>query len=187
MADKKEKEAKIILEREYIVPLRKGFKKVAYYKRARRAVKELVKFIAKHMKVEDRDERKVKIDKYVNQELWFRGIRNPLAKIKVKAIKFDSGIVKVELVDIPEKVKWQIEKEKKLKEHTEKKKAEKKVEEPVEPKKEDGVSEEKKMDEDKKATVEAGLQQANNEAKEMKHETKMKHEPKHKMRMALQK
>src|SRR3989344_3761550 len=68
------KEEKIELEREYVVPLRRGFVKTARYKRASRAVRDLKIFLAKHMHVENRDVRDVKIDRYLNEELWYRGI-----------------------------------------------------------------------------------------------------------------
>ena len=56
------------------------------------------------MKVYDRDLKKIKIDVLVNNEIRFRGMRKPLAKIKVKAIKYDNGIVDVKLVDSSESV-----------------------------------------------------------------------------------
>ena len=58
----KKSEAKLVLEREYIVPLRREWLKVAKFKRANRAVKALKKFLARHMKVYDRDLRKIKLD-----------------------------------------------------------------------------------------------------------------------------
>ena len=73
------------MEREYIIPLRKEWRKVASYKRTGRAVKEIKKFIAKHMKVPDRDISKVKLDIYLNNEIWFKGRTKPPAKIKVIA------------------------------------------------------------------------------------------------------
>ena len=185
MADKKED--KIILEREYIVPLRKKFIDTPFYKKTPKAIKALKQFIAKHMKIEDRDIRKVKLDKYVNEEIWSRGIRKPLNKIRIKAKKFESGIVKVELVEIPEFIKWKISKEKKKLEAG-KEKEEKKPEEKVEVKKEEKTEEEKKAVEEKKDAVkEAGLKQAETQAKQVKHEARTKQGPKHQRRMALQK
>ena len=171
------------LEREYIVPLRKEFKKVPEYRRARRAVKALMNFIAKHMKVEERDIRNVKIDKYLNEEIWFRGIRKPPAKIKVKAIKDSEGIVRVELVDIPDVVKFKIAREKREKDKV------KKVEKKVEKKKEEKTDEEKKDEKEKtEAGAEEAMKQAKSQAKEMKHETKMDvKQPKRPVRQALQK
>jgi hypothetical protein len=56
------------------------------------------------MKVENRDLKKVKLDGFLNNYLWSRGIKNPPHKIKVKATKEDNGDVKVELVDVPKKI-----------------------------------------------------------------------------------
>ena len=104
-AKKKNEAPKIELEREYIVPLKKGSLNVPRYRRAKKAVKTLKEFLARHMRVENRDLRKVKIDIYLNNELWFRGIKKPANKIKVKAVKRD-GIVYVELAEVPEAVKF---------------------------------------------------------------------------------
>ena len=57
-----EENKKIMFEREYIVPLRREWLKVPTYKRANKAVKALKQFIAKHMKVYDRDLRKIYVD-----------------------------------------------------------------------------------------------------------------------------
>jgi len=178
-----EEKKEIKIEREYIVPLRKDWLKVPEYRRAKRALRALKNFIAKHMKVEDRNIKNVKIDKYLNEEIWFRGIRNPPAKIKVKATKNKDGVVSVELVDIPEIVKFKIEREKKRKEKV------KKVEKKVEEKKDEKTEEEKKEEKEKeKAGEEAGLKQAEKQAKEMKHEVKTNvKQPKRQFRQALQK
>jgi large subunit ribosomal protein L31e len=99
MAEKKEVTKNI--EREYVIPLRNKCMTVVRYKKAPKAVKVVKEFIAKHMKVEDRDLTKVRLDKYVNEALWFRGIKKPIHKIKVKAVKDESGIVRVYAVDLP--------------------------------------------------------------------------------------
>ncbi len=106
MAKPKKIEPKVTIEREYIVPLRKGWLKVPKYKRANKAMKTLKEFIAQHMKVYDRDLRKIKVDQLVNNEIRFRGMYKPLAKIKVKVKKYDTGIVRVELVTLPAHVKF---------------------------------------------------------------------------------
>ena len=72
MAKPKKIEPKVELEREYIVPLRKGWLKVPKYKRANKSMKTLKEFIAKHMKVYDRDLRKIKVDQILNNEMRFR-------------------------------------------------------------------------------------------------------------------
>lgn len=93
------------LEREYVIPLRNEWRKVANYRRTGKAVKEIKKFIARHMKVEDRDISRVKLDMYLNNEIWFRGTSKPPAKIKVRAKK-EGDIVYVTLADMPEAVKF---------------------------------------------------------------------------------
>ena len=94
------------LEREYIIPLRQTLLKKPKYKRTGLAVKRIKQFIAKHMKVEDRDLNKVKIDPYLNNDVWFRGRTQPPARIKVKAIK-DKDIVTVTFSEMPEVVKFE--------------------------------------------------------------------------------
>ncbi len=93
------------IEREYVIPLRKKVKVVPRYKKTNKAVKTVKEFLARHMKIRDRDLKKIKIDKYLNEALWFRGIRKPPHKIKVKAVK-EGEIVRAELSDMPEKLKF---------------------------------------------------------------------------------
>jgi len=102
MAEKKKTDA---TEREYVIPLREKCRSVPRYKKTNKAVKSIKEFIARHMKVYDRDLNKIKVDKYVNEFLWKRGIRNPPHSVKVKAIK-QGDIVRVELVDYPNKLKF---------------------------------------------------------------------------------
>ena len=174
MAKKKKIEPKIILEREYIVPLRKEWLKVPTYKRASKAVKALKQFIARHMKIYDRDLRKIKIEQILNNEIRFRGMRKPPARIKVKAKKYDNDIVRVELVDIPTHVKFAKLREEKAKSDIKKKvKAPEEIKEepkPEEPKPEE--SEETK--EKKEASKEESLAQAKMQAKEQRHTSKAK-------------
>jgi large subunit ribosomal protein L31e len=164
----------IILQREYIIPLRREILKVPAYKRARRAIKAIKAFIAKHMKIEDREVKKVKIDRWLNEEIWFRGIKKPPVKIKVIAKKY-LDYTTVELAEIPQIVKFRIDREKRQKEKIEgKKKEEKKEEKPAEEVKEAEKTEEEKekkedMKEKKAAVKEAGLEQAQKAAKQVKH------------------
>ena len=181
MAKAKKIEPKIVLEREYIVPLRHGWLKVPEYKRANKAVKTLKEFIAKHMKIYDRDLRKIKVDIILNNEIRFRGMKKPPAKIKVVAKKLDSGIVKVELVNIPAHIKFE-----RLREEKKKSKLEKKVKEEKkpEPEKKDEDKEETKKPEKKEesrdtkekeeASREEGMKLAKQKAKEQKHVSKDK-------------
>jgi large subunit ribosomal protein L31e len=144
------KEAKVEVEREYVVPLRRKWLKVPKYKRANKAVKALKEFIAQHMKVYDRDLRKVKIDILLNNELRFRGMKKPPAKIKVKAIRYDDGTVKVNLVDIPKHIEFEIAR--KARKASEKAKKAEAAPKPAEqaPTTEESVEEKEKQDEAKK-------------------------------------
>jgi len=107
---KKEEKSKVVLEREYIIPLRKEFQKAPKYKRAKKTIKALKEFLAKHMKSDN-----IKIGKYLNLKVWEHGIKNPPHKVKVKVEKFDDGLIKAELVGAP------AEKPKKEKKQTAKK------------------------------------------------------------------
>ena len=167
------------IEREYVIPLRRRFKIVPRYQKTNKAIKTIKEFLARHMKIYDRDLGKIRIDKYLNEAVWSRGIRNPPARIKVRAIK-EGEIVRVELVDFPERIKFKKLRAERIdssaKEIAKKKKAEKGAEEKVgENKSEEEKSEEKKeIEEKKEATVEAEQKIEKAEAKEMKHTTKTK-------------
>lgn len=102
------KEQKITIEREYVVPLRREWLNVPRYRRSKKAVRALKEFIARHMKVYDRDLTKIKVDIYLNNELRFRGIKKPWNKIKVKAIKYESGEVAVKLVELPKHIEFEL-------------------------------------------------------------------------------
>jgi large subunit ribosomal protein L31e len=183
------------IEREYVIPLRAEWKKVPKYKRAAKAIKAIKEFLARHMKVYDRNLNKIKIDGYLNEFVWFRGIKKPPAKIKVKVVKKDEN-VHVELAELPEKLKFKKAREEKLeaqaKEAVEKKKTfMQKLKEPAEkkPETEEQKEEEKKTEAEKKAAVaEAGKEFEKAKAKEMKHQEGGKTKaPKRQKRMALQK
>ena len=173
MVDKKTETKNI--EREYVVPLRHKFQLVPRYKKTTKAVKTLKEFLVKHMKIRDKDLNKIKLDKSVNEYLWARGIRNPPSKVKVRAIK-DGEFVKVELVELPTKIKFKKLREEKLensaKEIAKKKKSEKPAEETD--KNNDGVEDKKEVEEKKEAVVEAGQEIQKVAAKTEKHTTKTK-------------
>jgi len=184
------------IEREYIIPLREKGRPVPRYKKTPKAVKTVKEFLVRHMKIRDRDLNKIKIDRFVNEVLWFRGIKNPPHKIKVRAIK-QGEIVRVELVDVPEKLKFkkirEEKRETKAKENLEKKKSmmekaketfqQKPAEQPTQ------TEEEKKTEKEKtKAGAEAGEQMKKAAAKTAKHQIGGKtKQPKRQVRKALAK
>lgn len=135
------------LERIYIIPLRKEWEKVPRYRRAKKAVKAVREFLVRHMKLYDRDLRKVKIGRWLNMYLWQRGIKKPPVRVKVKAVKDDSGIVRVELADLPKKALREKEKEKVKSKESGKEKQEGEKKEGKKQEKEKQVKEKKKGEE----------------------------------------
>jgi len=166
------------IEREYIIPLREKTRPAPRYKKTPKAIKSIKEFLVRHMKIRDRDLNKIKIDKYLNEYLWNRGIKNPVHKVKVKAIK-QGEIVRVELVNVPDKLKFKKLREEKLDKSAaeavqRKKSLMQKAKESIkqEDKKEE-LSEEKKEEEKEKekAVEEIGKQIEENLHKQKKHET----------------
>jgi ribosomal protein L31E len=154
-----------VLEREYTIPLRKEWTKVPRYKRTAKSIKAIKEFIAKHMKVPNRDLDMVKIDSYLNNEVWYRGSTKAPARVSVKAIK-SGDVVRVTFVEDPERVKFARER------HSRKHfKTEKKVTAPAQEKKEDvKTEEEKKVESEKeKSAAIANEKLAEQQAKTQKH------------------
>jgi large subunit ribosomal protein L31e len=96
MADKPAEQE---LERIYVVPL-SAIKKGRSSCAAPRAVNEVRAFLVKHMKVEKKN---VWIDDSVNKELWGHGKYWIPSKIRVRAVKFDDGVVEATLPELAEK------------------------------------------------------------------------------------
>jgi large subunit ribosomal protein L31e len=176
----KEKKPEKVLERIYVIPLRQDWLKVPRYKRAKKAIKTIKKFLVRHMKLYDQDLSKVKIDLWLNRAIWCRGIKNVPYKVTVKAVKDSDGQVFVELVSLPKSFKQEglflkrkMEKAKKKEEKEKKKKEEKKKEE-KKPETEE-KSEEEKIEEEKRKEQEKELhKEVKHEPKHMGHEVKSK-------------
>ncbi len=156
----------MVLERTYIVPLRKEFMKAPKYKRAKKAVSALKEFLKKHMKSDN-----VKLGKNLNLEIWKRGIKNPPHHVKINAIKDDDGIVKAELFSFEYKEMTKEEREKAEKEK--KKPEEEKAKEKIEIEKKEEVKEEKKEDKEE-VKEEQKEPEKKREEKEEKKEEKSK-------------
>ena len=91
------------IERVYTIPLTVT-KVVPKTKRAPRAIKEIKEFVRKHMAEEvpkDEEEKGEKKDVWVdyrlNELIWSRGIEGPPRKVRVKAIRFEDGLIEVSL------------------------------------------------------------------------------------------
>lgn len=92
MAETKKSER---IERVYVVPLRRHFRRAPVYKRSKRAMNYLKIFLAKHMKTED-----VRIGRELNEAIFARGFDKPPHKVKITVVKED-GIAKANIEGIP--------------------------------------------------------------------------------------
>lgn len=87
------------VERIYIVPLRRA--KIGPTSRAApRAVDDIRHFLMKHMKVERKN---VWIDDSLNKQIWSHGKFWVPSKIRVRAVKFEDGVVEATLPELGEK------------------------------------------------------------------------------------
>ena len=149
-------------ERIYTIPLRKSFLKSPKYKRTFRSVKTVKAYLNKHLKSD-----KIKIGKYLNQELWKHGMKNPPSKIQVKVVK-EGDVFKADHINAPKEEPKQEVKKKSLKERLGAK-AKPKEEEKLEAK----VEEKKEVKETPKAK-EKPKEEKKTEVKEPKKETPKK-------------
>jgi large subunit ribosomal protein L31e len=166
------------IEREYIIPLREKCRPVPRYKKTPKAVRTIKEFLLRHMKMREGDLNSIRIDSYLNEQIWMRGIKNPVHKIKVKAVKEDD-IVRVYSADLPKNIKFKKLREEKIeekaKEELEKKKTlmekaketMKNREEPVK----DSEKKEEETEKEKSSMVSEELLEKES-AKEMKHTAK---------------
>ncbi len=75
------------------IPLRET-KKAPRTERSERAMTEIKDYIIRHLKAKEED---VWIDGRLNEAIWSRGITSPPPRIRVKAVKFEDGLVEVSL------------------------------------------------------------------------------------------
>ncbi|MGD9963045.1 MAG: 50S ribosomal protein L31e [Thermoplasmata archaeon] len=88
-------------EKVYTVP-KSNTKTVPKTTRAPRAVKEIKDYVRQHLadttlSKEEVPEKDVWIDYRLNEHLWSKGIENPPRKVRVKAIRFEDGLIEVSL------------------------------------------------------------------------------------------
>jgi large subunit ribosomal protein L31e len=79
------------LERIYTIPLR-DVKHGSRNKMTNRAVREVRSFLTRHMKSED-----IWIDDAVNRAIWANGMYKVPSKLRVRAVRFQDGVVEVSL------------------------------------------------------------------------------------------
>jgi len=83
------------IEKIYVIPLKKrGFKSSTS---APTAVKRVKIYLTKHMKVKEEN---IWIDDSLNNAIWGKGKYNMVSKIRVKAIKFEDGVVEAYLPEL---------------------------------------------------------------------------------------
>ena len=82
-------------EHYYTIPLR-DVKNAPKWKRSNRAIKLIRKYLAKHLKTE---ESMVRLSDSINKKVWERGSEKPPRKVRVRAMKFDDGVVEAEMVE----------------------------------------------------------------------------------------
>lgn len=91
------------LERVFTIPLTIT-KKIPRTKRAPRAIKEIREYVKRHMaeklshgEEDEETKKEIWIDYRLNERLWAKGIENPPRKVRVKAIRFEDGLIEVSL------------------------------------------------------------------------------------------
>ena len=82
-------------ERIYVIPLKK--KGYTSSKAAPTAMKRVKQYLTKHMKVEEND---IWIDESLNKAIWSRGKYKMPSKIRVKAVRFEDGVVEAYLPEL---------------------------------------------------------------------------------------
>jgi large subunit ribosomal protein L31e len=82
-------------ERIYVIPLKKNF--FPSSKAAPTAIKRVKKYIQRHMKVDTKD---IWIDESLNNAVWGKGKYKMPGKIRVKAVRFEDGVVEVYLPEL---------------------------------------------------------------------------------------
>jgi large subunit ribosomal protein L31e len=83
------------IEKIYVIPLKtKGYKSS---KAAPTAIKRVRQYLTKHMKVAEND---IWIDASLNNAIWSRGKYKMPNKIRVKAVKFEDGVVEAYLPEL---------------------------------------------------------------------------------------
>ncbi len=83
------------IERIYVIPLKKAGMKSSTA--APTAVKRVKHYLTKHMKVAEKD---IWIDESLNNALWSKGKFRLPTRIRVKAVKFDDGVVEAYLPEV---------------------------------------------------------------------------------------
>ncbi|HXY46780.1 MAG TPA: 50S ribosomal protein L31e [Thermoplasmata archaeon] len=84
------------LEREYVIPLRPSQHQPSRRRRAGHALETVRRFVGRHMKGKPED---IWIDPRLNELIWERGIQHIPRQVRVKAIRFEDGLIEVDILE----------------------------------------------------------------------------------------
>lgn len=84
------------LEREFVIPLRASMHQPSRRRRAGHALETVRRFVTRHMKGRSEN---VWIDPRLNEHIWTRGIQHIPSRVRVKAIRFEDGLIEVDLLE----------------------------------------------------------------------------------------
>ena len=84
------------LEREFVIPLRASMHAPSRRRRAGHALETVRRFVVRHMKGDYED---VWIDPRLNEHIWERGVQHVPSQVRVKAIRFEDGLIEVDLIE----------------------------------------------------------------------------------------
>jgi large subunit ribosomal protein L31e len=76
------------------INLRKNILKVAKWRRGKCYSKIFQELVKNQLKTD-----KIKVDKKVNERIWRKGIENPPTKLRIKSVKQNDGITRIELME----------------------------------------------------------------------------------------
>ncbi len=98
MAEKKTGQGRRVeeLEREFVIPLRASQHQPSRRRRAGHVLLTVRRYIVRHMKGKPED---VWIDPRLNEHVWERGIQHIPSAVRVKAIRFEDGLIEVDLLE----------------------------------------------------------------------------------------
>lgn len=96
MAEKARPQRVEELEREYTIPLRPSQHQPSRRRRAGHALETVRRYVSRHMKGRLED---VWIDPRLNERIWERGIQHLPRNVRVKAIRFEDGLIEVDLLE----------------------------------------------------------------------------------------
>lgn len=104
------------MERLYTINFSKVYKVGPKTRRTSRLIKHIREFVARHMKAE---QDRVWIDQSVNQAMWAKGILKTPRNIRIKATKFEDGVVEITMPETEKKEETVAEHKEKAKEKQE--------------------------------------------------------------------